>query len=115
TISALKTGTVKLMDTFKLRANTPLLTFDAEQFQVMAKDSSFVETTVKLNKKYNWAEVYFPKAEDQTYSVKLLPGALTDFFEKTNDTIQFNLNTRLESDYGTLNLTLVNVEEFPII
>ncbi|HNP67931.1 MAG TPA: Ig-like domain-containing protein [Aequorivita sp.] len=115
TISALKTGAVKLMDTFKLRANTPLLTFDAEQFQVMAKDSSFVETTVKLNKKYNWAEVYFPKAEDQTYSVKLLPGALTDFFEKTNDTIQFNLNTRLESDYGTLNLTLVNVEEFPII
>jgi len=40
---------------------------------------------------------------------------LTDFFEKTNDTIQFNVNTRLESDYGTLNLTLVNVEAFPII
>lgn len=115
TISALKTGTFKLKDTFKLRANTPLITFDAAQFQVMAKDSSFVETTVTLNKKYNWAEVYFPKTEDQTYSINILPGALTDFFEKTNDTIQFNVNTRLESDYGTLNLTLVNVEAFPII
>ena len=115
TISALKTGTLKLKDTFKLRANTPLITFDAAQFQVMAKDSSFVESTVTLNKKYNWAEVYFPKTEDQTYSINILPGALTDFFEKTNDTIQFNVNTRLESDYGTLNLTLVNVEAFPII
>ena len=115
TISALKTGTFKLKDTFKLRANTPLITFDAAQFQVMAKDSSFVESTVTLNKKYNWAEVYFPKTEDQTYSINILPGALTDFFEKTNDTIQFNVNTRLESDYGTLNLTLVNVEAFPII
>ena len=115
TISALKTGTLKLKDTFKLHANTPLITFVATQFQVMAKDSSFVESTVTLNKKYNWAEVYFPKTEDQTYSINILPGALTDFFEKTNDTIQFNVSTRLESDYGTLNLTLVNVEAFPII
>ena len=115
TISALKTGTLKLKDTFKLRANTPLVTFDAEQFQVMAKDSSFVETTVKLNKKYNWAEVSFPKTEDQSYLIKLFPGALTDFFEKTNDTLTFNVNTRLESDYGTLNLSLQNVERFPVI
>lgn len=114
-ISAVKTGTFKLKDTLKLRANTPLVSFDKEKFQVMAKDSSLVETTVTLNKKYNWAEIFFQKTEDQTYSVQLLPGALTDFFEKTNDTLQFGLNTRLESDYGTLNLSLKNVEQFPII
>ena len=114
-ISAINAGTLKLKDTFKLRANTPLESFDAEKFQVMAKDSSFVETTVTLNKEYNWAEIFFPKTEDQNYIVKLLPGALTDFFEKTNDSLQFNLNTRLASDYGTLNLSLKNVEQFPII
>lgn len=114
-ISALKTGTLKLKDTFKLRANTPLVSFDAEKFQVMAKDSSLIEPLVKLNSVYNWAEVFFPKTEDQSYLIKLLPGALTDFFEKTNDTLTFNVNTRLESDYGTLNLSLQNVERFPVI
>lgn len=114
-ISALKTGTLKLKDTFKLRANTPLISFDSEKFQVMAKDSLFVEATVKLNKEYNWAEIYFPKKEDQGYLVKVFPGGLTDFFEKTNDTIQFAINTKLSSDYGTLNLTLANVNRFPII
>ena len=114
-ISALKTGTLKLKDTFKLRANTPLVSFDAEKFQVMTKDSSLIEPLVKLNSVYNWAEVFFPKTEDQSYLIKLFPGALTDFFEKTNDTLTFNVNTRLESDYGTLNLSLQNVERFPVI
>ncbi|MDC8002173.1 Ig-like domain-containing protein [Aequorivita todarodis] len=114
-ISAIKTGVLKLKDTFKLRANTPFVSFDAEKFQVMAKDSSLIEPTVKLNSEYNWAEVFFPKTEDQSYQIKVFPGALTDFFEKTNDTLQFSINTRLASDYGTLNLTLINVDRFPII
>ncbi len=114
-ISALKTGTFKLQDTFKLRANTPFVSFDVSKFEVMAKDSTFVEASVKLNTEYNWAEIYFPKKEDQQYEVKLLPGAVTDFFEKTNDTILFKLTTRLAADYGTLSLTLVNIDRFPII
>src|SRR5690606_31073659 len=104
-ISAVKTGTIKLTDTLKLRADIPLVSIDFEKFQVMAKDSSLVETSVKLNKEYNWAEIYFPKSEDQSYALTVYPGALTDFFESTNDTLQFNANTRLASDYGTLNLT----------
>ncbi|MCG2418036.1 Ig-like domain-containing protein [Aequorivita sp. F47161] len=114
-ISAIKTGTIKLKDTFKLRANTPLVSFDASKFEVMSKDSTLVEPTVNLNKKYNWAELFFPKNEDQSYAIMLLPGALTDFFAATNDTISFNVNTRLNSEYGTLNLTLVNVAQLPII
>ena len=59
--------------------------------------------------------MYFPKKEEQSYSIELLPGALTDFFEKTNDTLQYSVNTRLASDYGTLNLALINVNQFPVI
>lgn len=114
-ISAVKTGALKLRDTFKLRSNTPLVSFDAEKFRIMAKDSSLVEPIIKLNREYNWTEVFFPKEEDQSYFIELLPGALTDFFEKTNDTLQFKINTELASDYGTLSLTLVNVNRFPII
>ncbi len=114
-ISALKTGSLKLKDTFKLRANTPIVSLDESKFEVMAKDSTFVKPSVKLNKEYNWAEIFFPKKEDQKYIVKLLPGAVTDFFEKSNDTLLFNLNTRLAADYGSLSLTLVNLDRFPVI
>lgn len=114
-ISAIKTGTLRLKDTFKLRSNIPLVSYDSEKFQVMARDSSIIESTVKLNIKYNWAEIYFPKAETQGYAIKLFPGALTDFFGKTNDTLQYNINTNNAADYGTLSLNLVNVNRIPII
>ncbi|WGF93266.1 Ig-like domain-containing protein [Aequorivita marisscotiae] len=115
TITAIKTGTVKLKDTFQLRANTPLISYNASKFEVMANDSTFVETSIKLNEKYNRAEVYFSKTEDESYTVKLLPGALTDFFEKTNDTLEYKVSTRLNSEYGTLSLTLVNAAQWPLI
>lgn len=114
-ISAVKTGTLKRKDTFKLRANTPLASFDLEKFQIMTKDSSFIKPIVRLNEDYNLAEVVFPKSEDQGYNIKLFPGALTDFFDQTNDTLQFNITTRNNADQGTLNLNLVNVNRFPVI
>lgn len=114
-ISAVKKGTLQLKDTFKLRANRPLVSFDTEKIKIMAKDSSFVNASVRLNAEYNWAEIFFEKKEDENYSIELLPGALTDFFEKTNDTLQYSTNTRLASEYGTLNLTLVNINRFPVI
>jgi uncharacterized protein (DUF2141 family) len=114
-ISAIKAGSFKLKDTVKLRANIPLVSFDTDKVQIMDKDSALVKAEMRLDKKYNLAELLFSKEEDQSYNVELLPGALTDFFENTNDTIRFNIATRLASDYGTLNLTLNNVSRFPVI
>lgn len=114
-VSAIKTGTIKRNDTIKLRANIPLVSIDANKFKIMAKDSSSVEATVSLNREYNWAKIYFPKKEDQSYSVTVFPGGLTDFFGATNDTLSIEVKTLLVSDYGTLNLTLANVAQFPII
>lgn len=114
-ISAVKTGVLKMVDTFKLRANIPLVSFDVEKFEIMAKDSSLVSAKLKLNNEYNWVELFFRKQEDQSYSIRVFPGALTDFFGATNDTLQFSVNTRAASDYGTLNLTLANLDRYPVI
>lgn len=114
-ISAVKTGSLKLADTFTLRANTPLVSFDVEKFQVMAKDSTLVKTTVQLDTEYNRVEVIFPKEEAQNYTITMFPAAVTNFFEKSNDTLSFTINTRTASDYGTLNLNMKNVDRFPVI
>src|SRR5690606_18573524 len=89
--------------------------FDVEKFQVMAKDSTLVKTTVQLDTEYNRVEVIFPKEEAQNYTITMFPAAVTNFFEKSNDTLSFTINTRTASDYGTLNLNMKNVDRFPVI
>lgn len=81
----------------------------------MSSDSIPIDGEIRLNQKDNQAEIWFEKKENETYKGLLLPGAMTDFFGKENDSINFTLKTRSESDYGTLTLNLENIDRFPII
>lgn len=114
-ITAVKTGTFKLKDTFKLRVSTPIESLDPSKFEIMTKDSIKVEPLVKKDSLYNLINVFFPKNEESRYTLKLFPGAVTDFFERTNDTLKFSLNTKISSDYGSINMTLNNIKQLPII
>ena len=51
-----------------------------------------------------------------SYTFNLYPEAIKDVFENTNDTIVYrNIKTKTIEDYGILNLSLSNIESFPII
>ncbi len=113
--SATNAGLLTEKDTLKIRANTPLVAFDSEKIQVLNKDSVKVDARIALDSTYNIVKVVFDKAEEQTYRVQLFPGALTDFYETSNDTLNYTLTTKPISDYGSLALTLNNVKKFPII
>lgn len=113
--SAINSGILIRKDTLKLRANTPLVSFTSEKLHVMDKDSITIEATITLGTNYNIAKVIFPKTEEQLYKIQLLPGALTDFFENTNDTLNYVVQTKAIADYGTLSLTLNNLKQFPVI
>ena len=115
TVSLMSSGSVKLKDSIKLRATTPLVGSNSDKVEVMTQDSTFIDAEILVNRKYNRAEVFFPKTEDNSYKVLLLPGALTDFFGKENDSLRFNVKTRPSSDYGTMTLNVENIDRFPII
>ena len=57
----------------------------------------------------------FKKEEEQKYVVQLLPGAMTDFFEKQNDTLNYKFSTKSNAEYGNMTLTLEKAKRFPII
>ncbi|MCH2490069.1 MAG: Ig-like domain-containing protein [Flavobacteriales bacterium] len=114
-IKALNSGTVLPMDTLRLSANTPLETFDSEKIIVTDKDTSLVAAGIQIDPTHNLITVSFPKQEEQNYKVELLPGAVTDFFGMTNDSLSYQLRTKPTSDYGTLSLTLQNVNNLPMI
>lgn len=114
-ISMINPTTIRLKDSVKLRFSTPLMHVDAEKLEIMTTDSIPVVGSVRINKKYNHGEIYFDKAEQTEYRILALPGMFTDFFGHQNDSLQFVVRTRLNSDYGTLRLTLENAKSYPIL
>ncbi|CAN5241232.1 Ig-like domain-containing protein [soil metagenome] len=96
-------------------ANTPLTEVNSELISIIDRDSVNVNFTTELRSFENVVHLKLAKAENQSYHVTALPGAFRDFYNATNDTIKKTFKTRAYSDYGNLNLNLLNVRSFPII
>jgi|TARA_R110002020_G_scaffold103640_2_gene242692 uncharacterized protein (DUF2141 family) len=113
TVASQSTLTPK--DTFKLQANTPIEAISAERIKIIDKDSVEVPHTFTLDKKYNRANIVFEKKFEQSYNIQVLPDAIIDFFGATNDTLRLKARTKAADDYGEINLTLTNADQFPLI
>ncbi|TLP73215.1 Ig-like domain-containing protein [Maribacter sp. ACAM166] len=109
-------GTIEFGKPINLFINTPLMRFDSTKIQLRDKDSLFVAHTIVLDSIKNLLNFDFDVTPSQNYALNLLPGAITDFFENTNDTITYNLRTKDKTDYGnlTLNLNGTNIT-YPIL
>jgi uncharacterized protein (DUF2141 family) len=109
-----KTGrTLHPNDTVKISINNPLVKFDKTKISLIDKDTINVPFTIVNNKKHDLS-ILFEHKESQFYKLKLLPNAITDFFEQTNDTINYSFRTQKLVDYGSINLTVKNTT-YPII
>ena len=115
TVTTEPSGNLDFNRNFVIKANTPIVEKNEERINILNKDSIQVPFTATLEPFENRINLVFDKKENQTYKINILPGAVTDFFGATNDTITKNLTTKALSDFGNLNLTLQNVESFPVI
>lgn len=102
-------------DNIRYTTSTPLVAFDKSRIELLDKDSINVDFDTKYDKWNQNFEILFEKEENQKYYLNILPDAVTDFFEGTNDTIKETLTTRNYSDFGNLRVALQNIEEFPVI
>ena len=114
-ITALQNGVINFRDRFTLESSTPLVKFDKSKMRLVNKDSVAVDFTTEYDEFEQKLYVDFKKEPVEKYNVTFFPGALTDFYEKTNDTLAYKLTTKEHSDYGNLVLNLQNVKRFPII
>ncbi|SDG95215.1 Ig-like domain-containing protein [Psychroflexus sediminis] len=115
TISEVKIDKNKLLANFKLKANTPILSFEKDSIRVMTQDTLPVAFDLKMDTLYNHLIFEFDKQEKTTYQINLSPGAITDFFENQNDSLTYNYRTRAYADFGNLALTINNIDEYPVI
>ena len=107
-------GVLGFEETLEIIGSTPFEKFDRSFIQFIDKDSLDVEYSFSLDSINNKYILDFQKGEDQKYLMKFLPGAFTDIFENTNDTIDFALRTKQYSDYGNVRVTLQNAK-YPVI
>ncbi|MDL2143874.1 Ig-like domain-containing protein [Flavobacterium tructae] len=114
-ITAVQNGTINFRDRFTLESTTPLVKFDKSKIRLVNKDSTAVDFTTEYDEFEQKLYVDFKKEPIEKYSITFFPGALTDFYEKTNDTLAIKLSTKEPADYGNLVLNLKNVKRFPII
>ena len=113
--SPLNAGILTPKDTFKITSNTPISSFDSEKLQIVDGDSLVILATLGLDSIYNTAKVVFALKEEQRYNITLLPGAFSDFYNETNDTLRYRVTTKPLSDYGTLSMTLTNFPQTSLI
>ncbi len=100
---------------FHIAANTPLDQLDSTQISIMDQDSLAVDFVVGLDSLDNKIDFDFGVEPNQNYTIGLLPGAITDFFGVTNDTLRYRLATKSPADYANLRMTLTGAVTYPLI
>ncbi|WP_035669343.1 Ig-like domain-containing protein [Flavobacterium sp. 83] len=114
-IAPLQTGVLHFRDRFTLETATPLAAFDNSKIKLVNKAKASVPFTTEYDEFNQKLYFDFKKEPLENYTVSILPGALTDFFEKSNDSLTYKLTTKNTADYGNLSVSLQNVKQFPVI
>ena len=114
-ISAIQTGNLKFRERFTLESSTPLTRIENSKISIINNAKTPVVFTSEYDDFNQKLYFDFKKEPSENYTFELLPGALTDFFEQTNDTLTYKLKTNSTADYGNLTVTLENVKQFPVI
>ena len=108
-------GTLSLRDTFAISTNIPIQDIDKSKIKIVDKDSVNVNFTTSLDASKMNLKLDFEKKYNNRYKFNLMPSAIEDLFGNVNDTLNFQTSTKHPEDYGVINLSLQNVESFPII
>ncbi len=115
-LTANQNGSLNFNDPFYIQANTPLKALDTTKISMMDQDSLAVSFTTGLDTLINKVDINFKVEPNQNYQLDLLPGAITDFFGETNDTLVYNLSTQSYADLGNLKFNIeADSSAYPLI
>ncbi len=106
---------IGFLDTMALSANIPLRKIDTAMVSMISKDSLSQALDIQLDTLSNRMEFYFDKEPNESYALSILPGALTDIFGATNDSMLYRLKTGSYADYGNLRIRLEGAINYPVI
>ena len=90
-------------------SETPLIKVNSDLISVENKDKKPVNFTAIIDEKNPLRMVVdFPKKYENTYKITLKSNAITDFFDKNNDSLKTEVKIAAEQEYGNLKVMLKN-------
>ena len=107
-------NTIALTQNFKLKANIPISKVSKNKIAIIDQDSTNIDFTTSVDSILNQLDIAFDKKENSQYNIKILPEAVIDYFENTNDTLNFNLRTPNPENLGDARVLLQNAT-YPVI
>ena len=114
-IKALQSSVLNFRERYALVSATPLTKIDKTKVNLFNKAKQSIPFTTEYDEFYQTLYLDFKKEEDENYKLSFSKGALTDFYEKSNDSLSVKFSTRAFADYGNLVVNLQNVKRFPVI
>ena len=113
-LRSLSRGIIEFKDTFKISSNIPIIKIDNEFIDIKNVDSIKVPFDVSLDENYDIVNILFEVEPNDDYEISIYPGAIIDFFDNSNDTIKYGVQSRDIEYYGNIFLQLIreNNESF---
>ncbi len=108
-------GSLDFEKLFSIRSNTPIVKVDTTQMRILNKDSVAIAFTSSLDTIKNKVDFEFELEPNANYYMDILPGAITDFYNATNDTLNYRLSTASLADFGSLRFSLTGAVTYPLI
>nr|WP_314865249.1 Ig-like domain-containing protein [uncultured Flavobacterium sp.] len=114
-IKAAQPGILNFRERYALVSATPLTKIDKTKITLFNKAKETIPFTTEYDEFHQLLYLDFKKEEDENYKLSFSKGAVTDFYEKSNDSVSVKFSTRTFADYGNLVVNLQNVKRFPVI
>ena len=113
-ITASVSGNINYDQDFSIEGNVPFDKLDLKRISIMDKDSLNVDFKTEFDTLNNTYLFKFDKTEANTYKIRFLPDAVTDFFGNVNDTLNYSVKTKRFSDLSDVRVSLIDAE-YPVI
>ncbi len=114
-IEQLTVNTLHLNKSFDLYANRPIITIDTTQISIFDIDTTPVAYKAILDHNKHVISLDFQTTPNDQYQINLQPGALVDFFDATNDSLELSVKTMGLEDYGTITVNVIADSQLPYI
>jgi len=107
-------GAIGIEKDFYVSANIPFISINEAKITIRDKDSAFVNFKTEYDSLKNSYALKFTKTQDNEYRIQVLPNAIIDLFNNTNDTLNYKVRTNTQYKYFNIRIVLEN-EKYPVI
>ena len=114
-IRPLTSNTLHLNKTFELNSNRPIVKIDTTQISIIDVDSAAVAYNAIIDENKHKISLDFEVTPNDEYQLWLYPGALVDFFDSTNDTLELSTKSLGVEDYGSIIVSVIANSDLPYI